>query len=543
MSRALRYNILVIAAAALLFVPFLGAVHLFDWDEINFAECAREMLVTQDFFSVRINYQPFWEKPPLFIWMQAGCMNIFGINEFAARLPDAICGIITLSLLFNIGRKLVDERFGLIWALAYAGSFLPHFYFKSGIIDPWFNLFIFSGIYYFILFTNNNNTGNRQLVLSALFIGLGIMTKGPVAFLIFALCFGVYWAIKRFKANLSPKQWLMYAAALVSVGGLWFLMLALTGHSDIIIEFFLYQVRLLNTEDAGHGGPFYYHWIVLLIGCFPVSVFALRAFRKSGFDTPFQGHFRLWMLILFFVVLILFSLVKTKIIHYSSLCYFPLSFLGAYAIHKLLTAELQWKKYSGVLLLVLSSVIGIALSALPVINMFKEKIIAANIIKDEFAVENLKADVHWSGFEWMLGLFLIAGTVLMVFMIRRKKLQFGIAGIFIVSLVTVNLATLIITPKIEPYSQGAAIEFYQYLKGKDCYVETLGYKSYAQLFYSEKQAPSNPASYDIEWLCHGKLDKPAYFVSKITYVEDVRKYYPELKEIYRKNGFVFWKRN
>jgi len=149
-ARLLRINFLIALGAMLLFVPFLGAVHLFDWDEINFAECAREMLVTGDYLSVQINYQPFWEKPPLFIWMQAASMKIFGINEFAARLPNAICGIITLLFFLNMGRKLVDDNFGWIWLLVYAGSFLPHFYFKSGIIDPWFNLFIFSGIYYFI---------------------------------------------------------------------------------------------------------------------------------------------------------------------------------------------------------------------------------------------------------------------------------------------------------------------------------------------------------------------------------------------------------
>ena len=54
----------------ILFIPFLGRAHLFDWDEINFAESAREMIATGDYLTVRINYLPFWEKPPLFIWMQ-----------------------------------------------------------------------------------------------------------------------------------------------------------------------------------------------------------------------------------------------------------------------------------------------------------------------------------------------------------------------------------------------------------------------------------------------------------------------------------------
>jgi len=45
-SLAVRYSLTIAAISFAFFVPFLGAVHLFDWDEINFAESAREMLVT-----------------------------------------------------------------------------------------------------------------------------------------------------------------------------------------------------------------------------------------------------------------------------------------------------------------------------------------------------------------------------------------------------------------------------------------------------------------------------------------------------------------
>jgi 4-amino-4-deoxy-L-arabinose transferase-like glycosyltransferase len=517
-------------------------VHLFDWDEINFAECAREMLVTGDYFSVKINYLPFWEKPPVFIWMQALSMKMFGVNEFAARFPNAIAGIVTLLVLFNIGRKLFDVRFGLLWTLIYAGSFLPHFYFKSGIIDPWFNLFIFSGIYYFIEFTNNNSTGYKNIILSALFIGLGIMTKGPVAFLIFSLCFGVYFLIKKLQPIISIKQIIVYGLTILTVGGLWFLMLALTGNAAIIKEFFVYQVRLFNTQDAGHGGPFIYHFVVLFIGCFPLSIFALRAFKKNSFDTPYQKHFKLWMLILFWVVLLLFSIVKTKIVHYSSLCYFPLSFLGVYAVHKLMSGELKWKSITSTLLIIVSALLGIAISALPIINQFKQSIIDSDLIKDKFAVENLKASVSWTGFEWLIGVGLIIGTLVMLLIVKKKNFNSAIIGVFVVSLLAVNLASLVIAPRIEPYSQGAAIEFYESLQNQDCYVETLGFKSYAHLFYSAKRPQSNPMSNDIGWLLSGEVDKPTYFVSKITGVEEIKQNHPNLIEIYRKNGFVFWKR-
>ena len=129
---------------ALLFIPFIGNMPLFDWDEINFAECAREMLVSKNYSDVQLYFQPFWEKPPMFIWFQAISMNVFGINEFAARLPNALCGIATLLVLYRIGKLVNDNKFGLTWVFIYASSLLPHLFFKSGIIDKIKIIFIFN---------------------------------------------------------------------------------------------------------------------------------------------------------------------------------------------------------------------------------------------------------------------------------------------------------------------------------------------------------------------------------------------------------------
>lgn len=62
MKQDLFKKLLIACGAAILFIPFLGQVHLFDWDEVNFAECAREMLVTKNYLRVQIDFQPFWEK-------------------------------------------------------------------------------------------------------------------------------------------------------------------------------------------------------------------------------------------------------------------------------------------------------------------------------------------------------------------------------------------------------------------------------------------------------------------------------------------------
>jgi 4-amino-4-deoxy-L-arabinose transferase-like glycosyltransferase len=121
------------------------------------------MVVSGDYSNVQLNFRPFWEKPPFFIWLQALSMNLFGVNEFAARFPNAICSIISLISIYSIGKKFHSQKFGLIWCLLYVSSLLPHFYFKSGIIDPWFNLFIFLSIYNSLQFLNNPN-GKKEIL-------------------------------------------------------------------------------------------------------------------------------------------------------------------------------------------------------------------------------------------------------------------------------------------------------------------------------------------------------------------------------------------
>src|SRR5258706_8143152 len=130
----------------------------------------------------------------------------------------------------------------------------------------------------------------------------------------------------------------------------------------------------------------------------------------------------------------------------------------------------------------------------------------------------------------------------MLVWIRRKKITPALIGIFLISLFTVNIATLVIVPRVEQYSQAAAIRFYESLQDKDCYVATLGFKSYAQFFYQNKKEQQNKNSNNTDWLLRGPIDKPAYFVSKVTSAETIMKENPELRELYRENGFVFFMR-
>lgn len=532
------FYLFIIIVSSLLFIPFLGGVHLFDWDEINFAESAREMIVSGDYVTVRINYLPFWEKPPLFIWMQALSMKIFGVNEFAARFPNAVCGILTLIILFAIGKKYYNPKFAFIWILCYIGSFLPFLYFKSGIIDPWFNLFIFCGIFFFFRFVNENK--NFLIIVSAISIGLGILTKGPVALLIFILVAGIYLIKIKFRFSFSFKNFLSFILALFLTGGFWFILQIVNGNFTIIQDFIIYQVRLFKTQDAGHGGFLFYHFVVLLIGVFPASVFALRnlfSFRK---DENVRHDFKIWMIILFWIVLLLFTIVKTKIVHYSSLCYFPLTFLAALTIHKFYERKKATPAWINWIAITLTFIYSVIIIAIPFILKYKEHFY--KYIKDDFAVGNLAAEVNWTGFEGLVGVVLIFGIIFFIRLSGRKRILHAVTALFICTSLFIYLVLMIYVPKIESYSQNAAIEFFKQIQHEDAYVSTIGYKSYAHYFYGNVLPQKNPMAPNKDWLLTGDIDKKAYFSSKITEKEKIQSQYPSLTLLYEKNGFVFWLR-
>jgi len=542
-QKKILIQIAIVGFGILFFIPFLGNVHLFDWDEINFAESAREMIESGDYLTVQINFQPFWQKPPLFIWMQVLSMKIFGVNEFAARFPNAICGIITLLILFGIGRKIYDLKFGLLWVLSYAGSILPFFYFKFGIIDPWFNLFIFLGVYFVIIYNQNQNNKQRLLfvVLSAFALGLGTLTKGPVAFLIWSLTWLVYFISKKGKFRIKLSEVAAFVLTLIVIGGTWFLILIINGNFHVIVDFIEYQIGLFSTASANHDGFFMYHFVILFFGVFPASVFAINSFKRSPEDNPIQADFRKWMLYLFWVVLMLFSIVKSKIVHYSSLCYFPLTFLCAHYLYYLLKKRTHIRKWNVIALVTIAIVAGIVIIAVPYTDHFKTTLIESGLIKHGFILGNLEADGQWTGFESLIGILLAAGMITGTRYLKQKP-ELGITCIFATVIIFTYTAYIFVAPGIERYSQNAAIEFYKKLESTDTYVATLGYKSYAHLFYSKFKPQQHKEYLSKDWLGNGNIDKPAYFSIKIHKSEKYTQRYPKLECLDKKNGFVFCKR-
>ncbi len=534
---------------ALLFIPFLGGVHLFDWDEINFAEAAREMLLTDNFQNVQIGFHVFTEKPPFFFWMQSLSMYIFGVNEWAARFPNAIVGIITLLVLYLIGKHLKDSKFSILWVAVYLGSFLPHFYFKSGLIDPTFNLFIFLSVYFITLLTEKSNPNDKSsnepkrrilyIVLSGIFSGLSVLTKGPVGLLLNITTVAVYFLINRSKKSITYKELVLFLSVVFVTSFTWYGLGFFQNGIGFISEFITRNIELASTKDAGHGGPIYYHFIVLLLGCFPASILMFGGMKGHDFSNDSLKNFQKWMLAMLIIVLVIFSLVQTKIVHYSSLAYFPITYFATYFLYYYLEEKLSWKWYFSASLLFIANIWGIVVALVPLIGANPE--FASKYIEDDFIAGNLQANVNWSNYEVLYGVLFVSVIAFIVYLFKAEKRKIGVSLLLVSGVFTIQSIMILYIPRIEKYTQAAPIEFYEEKADENCYITVLEMKSYAHYFYNKMQKEN--LTYSKEELLQKNLDKPAYFVSKNIHKNRILGRYPQLEVMYEKNGFVFYVKN
>ena len=533
--------ILIIVLYGLIFlVPFSGAVHLFDWDEIIFAESAREMIISGDYMTVTINYEPFWEKPPLFIWLQVIAMKMFGINEFAARFPNAICGILTLVTLFLAGRKIHGNRFGILWSMSYATAILPFFYFQTGIIDPWFNFFIFLGILFFIFFLESRRAARRtlQVALSAFFLGLAVLTKGPVAVLIFTIAFGVFLFIRRGKIHAAPMHVVVFSLVLILTGGSWFLVAILNGNYDVVREFIIYQAGLFSEDFAGHSGFPGFHFVILLFGVFPSSVIMLKGFTKKKEAAPGANTLRIWMYILLALVLVVFSLVQTKLVHYSSLAWFPVTFISAWVIHHWLERKLEIKRWQVVMLGGIGTVYVLITILIPTIMRNPDAFIDRfPQLIDPYVEGVLRTDAGWGVLAYFPAILLLGGLIYSLPRIRKRDLS-GLVVLHLITFLFTFSLMLSYVPKVEKMIQGPAIAFLEEQAGTDNRAVALGFKSFAPYFYGEWMPGDLPGDKE-DWIDGDRDGHPLYVVMKADNSSKVMQKYPRLMIMDKQGGYVF----
>ena len=134
------------------FVMFfnLGSVPLLDPDEPVYAESPKEMLAAGDLLSPKIYGYYWFDKPPMYYWLVAGSYKIFGINDFAARFPSALLGIVLIFTGYYFANKFFNEKVAMYSALILLTSVEFFYLSKAAVTDITLTLFLSVALFLFM---------------------------------------------------------------------------------------------------------------------------------------------------------------------------------------------------------------------------------------------------------------------------------------------------------------------------------------------------------------------------------------------------------
>lgn len=311
-----------------LFFYQLGAVPLFDLDEAIYAETAREMVETGDWITPQVNYSPDYDKPVLLYWFMATAFSGLGLSEFSARLPSALSGLALLAVTYGLALRVLGQRAGLMALIILASSLEMVALSHAALTDMLLVFFISAGLAsFYMLYSTGRAAWVPGLYLA---IGLAVLTKGPVGFLlpagtIFLFIMTVGPRMKIFREIRLGWGILIICAVVIPWYGAMF---RLHGE-DFWKGFFLHHnIERFTSVIGGHAGAPFYYLGVLAVGFFPwvaflpasvVTIFSgsnlpgtRNLLRKFTENRPFEWFLLLWI----GVVFIFFTIAGTKLPSY-----------------------------------------------------------------------------------------------------------------------------------------------------------------------------------------------------------------------------------
>jgi len=440
-SPALRLGSLI-AICGMLFFAFLGVRDIWDVDEGMHAAIAQTMLLSGDWITPVFNGEAFFDKPVLFNWLNALSFKLFGITEFAARLPAALAGLGCVILVWQLGRRLYGEKAGFLAGLILATSL--EFMILSRVVqyDIPFTFFVTLSLFCFAMGVNDQS--KRRLYFFGFYAAaaLAVLTKGPIGVILPGMIIFIYLAVARRFHLLKELQILPGIVLFMAIVTPWFVLMEQA--NDGYLKYFILKQNLgnfLGGEGAmqpRHPEPFYYYVPILLAGLFPWSALLpqalVRGWQRNRDNPPELSRFLIiWVLAMF----VFFSMATSKLSTYV-LPIFPAcailtgGYLAEYIENPRPTARRGW-------------IIGIAFWLTPVV------LLAAYAIPyDPWTYWNHKSGVVWQDFEFfiiMLGLLLLTTLMLVAF---RKNVAAIVSATATAPVVTFFIL-FVVVPGANPY--------------------------------------------------------------------------------------------
>ncbi len=321
-----------------IFFHNIGSYALMDVDETRYVSMARDMYNTKDFMTLYLNGEYFFEKPPLYFWVECLSFAFFNkVNEFTARFPVAMCGMLTSFLVYFAGRKQVSREYGVVASLVLATCFEYVILAKFAILDIVVAACVgFSIMCGFKIFFCAEENKKFFWWLFYIFSGLAVMAKGLPGFVApFGTMFIACLLTKKVKEGFKP-QYFGIGIILFLLFVLPWHMIMLKMHDPMFYEEYIIKhhlERFLNSNEIDRAQPFWFYIVTLCWGLIPwifsaiaVIIAKLREFNFKKlkdikvnidfdrFTNPQKFLFLNWVAFLF--IMLFFSSSKTKLITY-----------------------------------------------------------------------------------------------------------------------------------------------------------------------------------------------------------------------------------
>lgn len=364
---------LVLLLAAITLLPFLGGFPLTDPDETVYGLTAREMLHAGDWLSPQIYGQYWYDKPPLFYWLEMISYSLFGVSDFTSRLPSAVVGIGTVLFFYTQGKAIFNRPIAFISSCVLVTSLGFIYIGKAAVTDMTLVATLTVAMLSFY---------RERYYRAYIFCGLALLAKGPIGYgfpalimVLYILCTRQWSLLKRMKIPTG-----ILVACLVGLP--WYIAMYHV-HGSIFLDTFIgfhNITRFTAPEHPGQNSIFFF--IPIVAGAMLPWTGALgpalyRLYKKRD---PFKDALLFCLLWAAFVFLF-FSLSKTQLVTYIAPLFPPLAYLIGWYLYRLYVERKHSAVMYGLSLVIVVLLLGA--NAIPLRTgaaFFRPAIIAASVI-------------------------------------------------------------------------------------------------------------------------------------------------------------------
>ena len=205
-----RIQSLGLLAAIVVVYIISGFVDVMEIDAAQYASIAREMLESGEYLQVTNRYVDYLDKPPLLFWLSALSFNLFGISNFAFKLPSLLFALIGIFSTYKLGKLLYTEQTGLLAALIFASCQAMFLITNDVRTDTILTGAIIFSIWNCVTFVRYGKW--IWLVAASLGIAAGMLAKGPIGIMAPALAFGTHFILKHDWKHIFKWQWIVMIA-------------------------------------------------------------------------------------------------------------------------------------------------------------------------------------------------------------------------------------------------------------------------------------------------------------------------------------------